>query len=31
MGGLRPIGSEKLNGMDKIRRIMEIAKFKMNA
>lgn len=27
MGGLRPIGSEKLQGMDKIRRIMEIARF----
>ena len=30
MGGLRPIGSEKLNGMDKIRRIMEIAKYDGN-
>lgn len=30
MGGLRPIGSEKLNGMDKIRRIMEIAKYDSN-
>ena len=27
MGGLRPIGSEKLEGMDKIRRIMEIARY----
>jgi len=27
MGGLRPIGSEKLQGMDKIRRIMEIARY----
>ena len=27
MGGLKPIGSEKLQGMDKIRRIMEIARF----
>jgi len=27
MGGLRPIGSEKLDGMDKIRRIMEIATY----
>jgi len=27
MGGLRPIGSEKLDGMDKIRRIMEIARY----
>ena len=30
MGGLRPIGSEKLNGMDKIRRIMEIATYDGN-
>jgi len=30
MGGLRPIGSEKLQGMDKIRRIMEIATYKEN-
>jgi hypothetical protein len=30
MGGLRPIGSEKLEGMDKIRRIMEIAKYNEN-
>ena len=30
MGGLRPIGSEKLEGMDKIRRIMEIARYKEN-
>ena len=27
MGGLKPIGSEKLGGMDKIRRIMEIANY----
>ena len=27
MGGLKPIGSEKLVGMDKIRRIMEIANY----
>jgi len=27
MGGLKPIGSEKLTGMDKIRRIMEIANY----
>ena len=30
MGGLRPIGSEKLSGMDKIRRIMEIATYNGN-
>jgi hypothetical protein len=30
MGGLRPIGSEKLQGMDKIRRIMEIATYNEN-
>ena len=30
MGGLKPIGSEKLDGMDKIRRIMEIARYKEN-
>ena len=30
MGGLKPIGSEKLEGMDKIRRIMEIATFREN-
>ena len=30
MGGLRPIGSEKLEGMDKIRRIMEIATYNEN-
>ena len=30
MGGLRPIGSEKLEGMDKIRRIMEIARYNEN-
>jgi hypothetical protein len=27
MGDLRPLGSEKLQGMDKIRRIMEIARY----
>ena len=27
---LRPIGSEKLQGMDKIQRIMEIAKYNEN-
>ena len=27
MGDLRPLGSEKLEGMDKLRRIMEIAKY----
>ena len=27
MGDLKPIGSEKLTGQDKIRRIMEIARF----
>jgi len=30
MGGLKPIGSEKLQGMDKIRRIMEIATYNEN-
>ncbi len=30
MGGLKPIGSEKLQGMDKIRRIMEIARHNEN-
>ena len=30
MGGLKPIGSEKLEGMDKIRRIMEIARYNEN-
>ena len=30
MGGLKPIGSEKLDGMDKIRRIMEIARYNEN-
>ena len=30
MGGLKPIGSEKLQGMDKIKRIMEIARFNEN-
>ena len=28
MSGLRPIGSEKLTGQDKLNRIMEIARFK---
>ena len=28
MGKLKPVGSEKLEGMDKISRIMEIAKYK---
>jgi len=27
---LRPVGSEKLQGMDKIQRIMEIARYKEN-
>lgn len=27
MGGLKPIGSEKLEGMDKLRRIMQIARY----
>ena len=30
MADLRPIGSEKLEGMDKIRRIMEIARYNEN-
>ena len=30
MSGLKPIGSEKLEGMDKLRRIMEIARFNEN-
>jgi hypothetical protein len=30
MGGLRPIGSEKLQGMDKIKRMIEISKYKEN-
>ena len=30
MSGIRPIGSEKLQGMDKIKRIMEIARFNEN-
>jgi hypothetical protein len=30
MAGLRPIGSEKLEGMSKIQRIMEIARYKEN-
>jgi hypothetical protein len=30
MGGLKPVGSEKLEGMDKIRRIMEIARYNEN-
>ena len=27
MGDLKPLGSEKLQGMDKIKRILEIAKY----
>jgi len=30
MAGLRPIGSEKLEGMDKLKRIMEIARYNEN-
>ena len=30
MAGFRPIGSEKLQGMDKLRRIMEIARYNEN-
>ena len=30
MGNLRPIGSEKLQGMDKINRMIEIARYKEN-
>ena len=30
MSGIKPIGSEKLQGMDKIKRIMEIARFNEN-
>ena len=30
MGGLKPIGSEKLEGMEKIKRIMEIARYNEN-
>lgn len=30
MGGLKPIGSEKLQGIDKINRIMEIARYNEN-
>ncbi len=30
MGGLKPIGSEKLEGMDKMRRIMQIARYNEN-
>ncbi len=30
MGKLRPIGSEKLQGMDKINRMIEIARYKEN-
>jgi len=30
MADLKPIGSEKLTGQDKIKRIMEIARFKEN-
>ena len=28
MGDLKPLGSEKLQGMDKINRILQIAKYK---
>ena len=30
MGGIKPIGSEKLEGMDKIRRIIDIARYNEN-
>lgn len=30
MAGLKPIGSEKLEGMDKLRRIMQIARYNEN-
>ena len=30
MGGIKPIGSEKLEGIDKLKRIMEIARYKEN-
>ena len=30
MAGIKPIGSEKLEGMDKIRRMMEIARYNEN-
>ena len=30
MGKIKPIGSEKLEGLDKINRIMEIARYKEN-
>jgi hypothetical protein len=30
MGGIKPIGSEKLEGIDKIKRIMEIARYNEN-
>ena len=30
MGKLKPIGSEKLEGLEKIQRIMEIARYKEN-
>ena len=30
MGGLKPIGSEKLQGMDKIKRMIEISRYKEN-
>ena len=30
MGNLRPIGSEKLQGMDKIRRMIEISRYNEN-
>ena len=28
MGDLKPLGSEKLQGMDKIQRIIELSKFR---
>ena len=31
MGNLRPIGSEKLQGMDKIKRMIEISRYKENS
>ena len=31
MADLKPIGSEKLSGQDKIKRIMEIARYKENS
>ena len=30
MAGFRPIGSEKLQGMDKIKRIIEISRYNEN-